>query len=268
MPTELEFEIYAEKATLLPNFTGHISRGLLLHMLHHVDPSLSQGLHEPNLMKPYSVTPLYFRSERRTEDGYILNPQYPARCKVTFLEEKYLRQILEYFNQKNTVTIKDTTFQISSIRLKNEDYPKLEREAQPLQAFRLVFKTPTYLASYGSGYYHLFPDPLKTFSNLMRLWSQYSTGHRFTKEEALVYKAWLQENIGVSGYELTTKLVNMGSKMALGFYGWANYHMRGEDEWRRTTALLARFAEYSHIGGNRTGGFGVTRFIPEGFAKL
>lgn len=40
MPTELVFEMHAEKAALLPGFTGHISR----------------GLHEPNLTKPYSTT--------------------------------------------------------------------------------------------------------------------------------------------------------------------------------------------------------------------
>jgi CRISPR/Cas system endoribonuclease Cas6 (RAMP superfamily) len=27
--------------------------------------------------------------------------------------------------------------------------------------------------------------------------------------------------------------------------------------------MLARFAEYSGIGGNRTGGFGVTKFMPK-----
>jgi len=32
------------------------------------------------------------------------------------------------------------------------------------------------------------------------------------------------------------------------------------DEWNKTTYTLAKFAEYSNIGGNRKGGFGVVQF--------
>jgi len=37
--------------------------------------------------------------------------------------------------------------------------------------------------------------------------------------------------------------------------------MDAMDEWNRVTVALARFAEYSNIGGNRTGGFGETRLV-------
>ena len=36
--------------------------------------------------------------------------------------------------------------------------------------------------------------------------------------------------------------------------------MDSEDEWNKVTVALAQMAEYSNVGGNRTGGFGVTRF--------
>jgi len=32
-------------------------------------------------------------------------------------------------------------------------------------------------------------------------------------------------------------------------------------EWNRVTVALARFAEYSNIGGNRIGGFGEVSFV-------
>jgi len=35
----------------------------------------------------------------------------------------------------------------------------------------------------------------------------------------------------------------------------------GLDKWSQVTLVFARFAEYSNIGGNRTGGFGVTLFV-------
>jgi CRISPR/Cas system endoribonuclease Cas6 (RAMP superfamily) len=34
-----------------------------------------------------------------------------------------------------------------------------------------------------------------------------------------------------------------------------------ESEWNKITCMLAKYAEYSNIGGNKTGGFGVTRLV-------
>ena len=56
-----------EGDVVLPPFTGYISRGLLLHILRRVDPRVSADLHAPDVVKPYSVTPLKFRSKVRAE---------------------------------------------------------------------------------------------------------------------------------------------------------------------------------------------------------
>ncbi|MGC8850181.1 MAG: CRISPR system precrRNA processing endoribonuclease RAMP protein Cas6, partial [Candidatus Bathyarchaeia archaeon] len=85
----------------------------------------------------------------------------------------------------------------------------------------------------------------------------------FGKEDYLAYRGWLERNMGVCEYELWTKLAVMRHKRAVGFMGWATYEMKDlKSDWNRITAMLARFAEYANIGGNRTGGFGVTRFTP------
>ena len=62
LPVEISLEMYAEKPLVLPFFTGHVARGLLLHFIRQVDPAASGLLHELNVSKPYSVTPLRFRS--------------------------------------------------------------------------------------------------------------------------------------------------------------------------------------------------------------
>ena len=51
----------------------------------------------------------------------------------------------------------------------------------------------------------------------------------------------------------------MREKKATGFTGWIEYELGADDEWNNVTQALAKFAEYSNIGGNRTGGFGVAR---------
>lgn len=263
MPTELNLEMYSESEVLLPRFTGYISRGLLLHMLQQVDPTVSQRLHEPNIMKPYSVTPLYFRSRKKNGQGYLLDPRSPCRVKIRFLEERYVRDVIEYFSKKNMVMIFDTAFHIASIEIKTKDYSELKEEARPVEAFKLYFNTPTYLASLGAGFYYLFPEPQKIFLNLMRLWNLYTTTQKYAIDEVKEYKAWLIKNMGVTGYEVRTMLVQMREKKAVGFVGWAIYRMKTDDEWNKITCMLARFAEYSGIGGNRTGGFGVTKFMPK-----
>jgi len=105
----------------------------------------------------------------------------------------------------------------------------------------------------------MFPDPMKVFQNLMRLWNNFSNEKKFTLEDQEEYARWLHKNAGVSKYKLETTIVHMREKKATGFTGWIVYELNADDEWNKTTQTLARFAEYSNIGGNRTGGFGVTK---------
>ena len=72
-------------------------------------------------------------------------------------------------------------------------------------------------------------------------------------------KDWLLKNMGVSQHRLSTRIAYMGEKKATGFVGWATYEMKNKDAWNKLTLVLAKYAEYSNVGGNRTGGFGVTK---------
>ncbi|HGE73016.1 TPA: CRISPR system precrRNA processing endoribonuclease RAMP protein Cas6 [Candidatus Poribacteria bacterium] len=95
----------------------------------------------------------------------------------------------------------------------------------------------------------------------MRVWNKFSDGRRFGKEEFLAYKKWLGKNIGVCGYRLRTRLAVMREKKAVGFMGWCAYEMKDlKSEWNKVTVMLAKYAEYSNIGGNKTAGYGVTKF--------
>ena len=84
----------------------------------------------------------------------------------------------------------------------------------------------------------------------------FSDFRRFSKEEALKYGKWLLKNMWVSQHKLKTCLALMGRKKANGFIGWATYELSDlESEWNKISQFPAKFAEYSNIGGNRTGGF-------------
>src|SRR5450756_1973784 len=252
--------MYAEKTMPLPHVTVHVARGLLLHFIRQVDPAASGLLHELNVSKPYSVTPLRFKSIQRTGDGYVLDPQFPCRASFRFLKDEYSTYLLNFFQKQNTALVFDTTFTIASMSVNCKSYVDLEKEAQAVDGFTLDFKTPTYLASLNSGFHWMFPDPVKVFSSLMRCWNLFSDERHFTKEEYVAYKDWLTKNVGVSRYELQTRLAVMRNKKATGFTGYVTYEMKDkETPWNKTTLMLARYAEYANIGGNKTAAYGQTK---------
>lgn len=262
MPVEVRLEMYAEKPLVMPFFTGHVARGLLLHFIRQVDPAASGLLHELNVSKPYSVTPLRFRSSGRTSEGYVLDPLHPCSVSFRFLRDEYSAYLLSFFEKQNSALIFDTPFHIASMNIACKSYVDLEREAQPVGGLTLDFKTPTYLANLNSCYHWMFPDPAKVFCSLMRYWNQFSDERRFSKEEYVAYKDWLGKTVGVSRYELQTRLMVMRNKKAAGFTGWIAYEVGDkESAWSKVTCMLARFAEFSNVGGNKTGGYGQVKVV-------
>jgi len=252
--------MYAEKEVILPFFTGHVARGLLLHIVRRLDPSVSQLLHELNVSKPYAVTPLRFKSRSRCSKGFVLDPQFPCRVDLSFLKDEYASYLLRFFEQQNSLMVRDTVFRIASMHINSKSYQDLEKESVPIDELRLIFRTPTYLASLGSSYHWMFPDPVKVFTSLMRTWNQFSDARQFSKEDYIAYKEWLTKKVGVAEYQLETRLTGMRKKKATGFTGWVTYELDKESPWNKTTCMLAKYAEYSNIGGNKTGGFGVVQF--------
>jgi CRISPR-associated endoribonuclease Cas6 len=258
LPVDIGLEMYAEKAVVLPFFTGYVARGLLLHVVRAVNPAASGLLHELNVSKPYSVTPLRFKSRSCVENGYELDPYFPCRANFRFLKDEYSTFILNYFQKQSSLMVFDTVFRIASLSVNCKTYADLEKEAQAVDEFRLIFRTPTYFASLGSSFHWMFPDATKVFTSLMRVWNLFSDDKRFSKEEYVAYKEWLGKNAGVCKYELWTRLAVMRGKKATGFVGWVMYEMKDKkSEWNKITSTLAKYAEHSNVGGNRTGGFGV-----------
>ncbi|MBS7630098.1 CRISPR-associated endoribonuclease Cas6 [Candidatus Bathyarchaeota archaeon] len=266
MPSELLIELVGEKEVSLPRFTGYISRALFLHMMRAVDPGEAAELHESDVMKPYSVTQLMFKARLRSPSGYVLDPSYPCRVGFRFLSDKQFQKFMSFFSKKNAVLISEVRFKIASMILKSIEYEELLK-SEPVKNFRLIFRTPTYLSSMGSRYESLFPEPLQIFSNLMRIWDSFSDSRVFGEEGLEAYKYWIKNHMGVSAYVLRTGLAEMGKKKAIGFTGWVEYEMDEQEEWNKVTLALAKFAEYSNIGGNRTGGFGEVRFYSSSIEK-
>ena len=138
-----------------------------------------------------------------------------------------------------------------------KSYADLEKEAQAVDGLTSDFLTLPYLANLNSSYHWMFPDPARVFCSLMRCRDQFSDERRFSKEEYVAYKDWLLRNVGVSRYELRTRMAVMRNKKATGFTGYVTYELKDkENPWNKTTYMLARYAEYANVGGNKTAAYG------------
>jgi CRISPR-associated endoribonuclease Cas6 len=258
LAVELEVKTFAEKGVGMPLFTGYVSRGLALNILNRVNPALAQDLHEPNAIKPYSVTPLYFRAAKKYPDGYLMDAASPCTFKIRFLDDGLAKAAMEFFSTNEGIMIYDTTFKVASLTLRSEDFVKVESA----DTFRMLFDSPTHLSKIGSHYDQLFPEPTAIFPNLMRMWDNFMPEEkRFGKDVHERYREWLAENATASGYDLRTVPVK-GKSLKIGFVGWCAYRMNDKETgFGLTTNKLARFAEYSNVGMERTAGFGVVKYF-------
>lgn len=214
MPSKVKLELIAEKEVELPRFTGYVSRGLLLTMLRRVEPSTSDLLHIPNAPKPYSVTPIRFRSLRRTQKGYLLDPSAPARVEFRFLSDDPVRRLLDYFADRAGVLVYDTEFKVASITIGSAAYEELE-DSEPVGSFRLLFRSPTYLSSMGSRFDLLYPDPAQLFTSLLRLWDVFTTGRKYGPGGLEEYRDWLRAHAGITQHALGAITVASALKFPL-----------------------------------------------------
>ncbi|MEJ5292444.1 MAG: CRISPR-associated endoribonuclease Cas6 [Candidatus Methanosuratincola sp.] len=250
----------AEEEFGLPWFTGYISRGILLNLIRQSNPSSSQLLHESNITKPYSVTPLFFRSKRRTDTGYILDPQSPVSFKIRFLNENHANELLRVFEKKHTLMIRDKTLKIDSIRVKVKSYEDILDSAAPAERVYLEFITPTRFSALGRGKEYLFPEQKKVFGGLLELWNLFS-GHPLSDTESKDYIEWVGSNSWVTSYSLRTELKETSKGNVIGFTGRVAYNFEVDHRWGRITSCLGALANFSNVGKGRTAGFGVAQTI-------
>lgn len=253
MITEIEIHTIAEKEIQLPFFTGYISRAITLNMLRSINPVSAQNMHQPNMIKPYSVTPLYFRSVKKDTNGYVLDINHPCILKIRLFDDDVVKNLVEFLHNNEEILIYDTFFKISSVILKTESLQKISAS----KSIKINFNSPTYFSKIDSKFNELFPEPEIVFANLMRTYDSIMD-EKFGKDYYLQYLDWLKKFMTVSFYNLQTRKFD-GKSMRIGFSGTCNYVTNSDNECLLTTNKLAKFAEYSNIGMERTAGFGVVK---------
>jgi len=130
-----------------------------------------------------------------------------------------------------------------------------------------------------------FPIPIILFSNLARLWNDFSNGESDIDKK--IFLNWLNFHIYISAYnKMRTVIRNIGkSKPVIGGLGNVSYRvtkinknyykhhleeLNRQYEYKfinndysnncRWLEILCRFGEYTNVGANRTAGMGVIRY--------
>lgn len=144
-------------------------------------------------------------------ESFSKSPAYPCTFKLRFLNDQDAKEALSYFRECTALLVADTTFHVASVNIKSETYQDLVAKSVPVDAFRLVFRSPTYLTMKGAGFRYLFPEPRRLFLNLAKLWNQnakgYEIGNRFLCDfynvplaDIAVNAAWLRRHASLGTY--------------------------------------------------------------------
>jgi CRISPR-associated endoribonuclease Cas6 len=250
-------------------FSGASVRAAFLRLLENFNERNAKRLHDYEGIKPYSATPVYV--------GHVFKPELKIRLdriyrfRVSLLQENVFESFLKWLANMPTseVIIGSANFVIRKVSLHRVEFEELLKGAEAIHSFRIHFYTPTYFSKWGVDFHEPFPTPVSVFHNLINTWKAFSP----VKFDCRGFREWVDKSVMISGYLLKTwKPIDIGSgRWLIGFTGWCNYkitknkdyNMKEHEGWCRLTYTLGMFAEIANVGGNRTGGFGVVKFIPK-----
>jgi len=258
MPTKITINLFAQKDFKLPRFTGHISRGIILHIIKNIYPSTAQLLHESNVLKPFAVEPVYFRSKMKDQRSYLVDSNYPIKIIVKLLDDRIIKEFVSSIASNEKILIREEELRLGEISIEQKCYNEMIERSEEINKFVIHFNTPTYFSRQKSEYLGLFPEPELMFLNVLRVWNKFSE-EKISRDDFKDYKRWLSGEVGVIRYDLNTVTINAErAKAKLGFVGNAFYEIN-DHEYSKITHTLLSFAEFSNVGGGRTAGMGVVK---------
>lgn len=136
------------------------------------------------------------------------------------------------------------------------DYEAIWRASEGgRRTVRLCFASPT--AFQAGKLQSLFPTPASVFHGLLLKWNAFTPlAYKLTPE------GWdtLEQQVGVSRYELRTDVIRAGKFMLKGFMGWVEYDLKeASPEVAHTIEVLSRYALFAGVGKKTTQGMGQCR---------
>lgn len=288
----MEIKFQVEKPLTFQGYSGFASRGIIYELLRSVDAEYAEHLHSSPRLAPFSSTPILTLTPKGWSIVYERLPA-PSICKIRFtlLEREITSRVFEALAGDAPIRLQGVEVLPLEVSVEQVKYSQLLEGGKPVRSFSVEFLTPTYfrfsplIASRLFPFrlppggvdarrlrrarrFHPLPEPIMMMRSLLRLWRSYSDSH-FNYPR---YNRWITSmGVSLSGFPEGIKTVRLYEDEALrrfivGFRGVVQYSLPEDlyrKRWARITDALLRFAEYSHVGGGRTAGLGMIRYIPK-----
>ena len=265
-----------EDVTLRPTM-GHHAHAAFLSLLRMGDPGKAAEVHAASRQKPFTVSPLIGKGERR---GNLLRIRAGTECwlRYTFLDDELFAYFGDAFLTQSFPSIRlgDARFQLSRMVASaggdsdwsgTQTYENLIESAQSDTRIRLEFRSPT-------AFRELTPEGKKTrnqanidlvrcYQSWVNKWNAFAPV-QIDKSRMLDF---ISHQAGLTEVESRSKMLDFGKHKEIGFVGSCAYQFlsdgqtesQGENEMLRIANLLADFAFYCGTGYKTTMGMGQTR---------
>ena len=255
--------------------TGHHLLALLLRLIDTSDPRLAEELHRDSVVKPLTISPILPTRRKASVpgEGGILS------CRITFLDERVFAALADAIWRLHSDAELNlggmcvrcrglATTPMESRWAKFTSFSSLLENASLDKKLGLEFLSPTTFRSSGRGERNvIFPEPALVFGSLINRWNAVAGADLkldFSVKDASMAK--------VSGYHLTTRMVDFGNYQELGFIGRVTYECGdGLSEGQvRVLNALTDFAFYAGVGAKTTMGMGQcqrVKFAPKACSK-
>jgi CRISPR-associated endoribonuclease Cas6 len=269
--------LYSSVIKLQACFGGQLARdpgqwanAAFYGILHQVDPTLAEGLHQWNGRKPFTVSSL---GGLPRGDGQLIELRAGWECwlRVTTLGETIFQTFIQRFIQggaRPQLQLGPLAFAVAEVLTTPGAHPwsgyaeatQLRAGAEPAARLTLEFASPTGFnlgSAPGSLHYELFPHPRLVFGSLATKWRAC-----ISPDLEVDYVEDLAAETRVSDYRLQTQTLKWKGRVQKGFTGRCTYDLRqlAADE-QRLLAALADFAFYAGAGGKTTQGMGQCRRV-------
>ena len=287
----LKFEV--KKPVVFGSFSGFSSRGLFYELVKRADESYAEDLHSSKRLAPFSTSPIIRLSPGGPKIVYRALPQ-DSMCMIRFVvfDEELTKMVLDSLLRGNeSLKLLDAEMNVVDVSVSHVEYSEFLEKASPVKRMVVEFITPTFfrfsplLASTifpskkpaggvsrsrieKARRFYPVPEPMLMMRSLVRLWRSFAN-KPFNYSD---YLSWISSmGVSLAGYprgirtrrlyeHVTTK------KFVVGFVGSVNFSVPEDlyiKKWARITDALLKFAEYSNVGGGRTAGFGMVRYLPK-----
>ena len=265
-----------EDVTLRPTM-GHHAHAVLLSLLRIGNPKKAEGVHAASRQKPFTVSPLIGKGERR---GDFLRIRAGTECwlRYTFLDDALFAHFGSAFLTQSLPSIRlgGATFQLSRMVASGAEtndwsgtksYEELIDAARTDTRLRVRFHSPTAFRELSPrgrktrSQAHI--DLVRCYQSWVNKWNAFAP-MQIDKQRLLDFVA---DHAGLTAVESRSRMLDFGKHKEIGFVGSCTYRffMEGqpnnkeEFEMLRLVNLLADFAFYCGTGYKTTMGMGQTR---------